>query len=71
MKRLSLIIACAVFMALPVTAKVWKAEKLDKLKVLLEKYNYLVIPNTFDAVDKTLVQLCKVAEKEEKKDAAK
>ena len=49
-----------------------KAEKLDKLKSLLEKYNYLVIPNTFDAVDKTLVQLCKVAEKtEEKKDAAK
>ena len=49
-----------------------KAEKMDKLKALLEKYNYLVIPNTFDAVDKTLVQLCKVAEKqEEKKDAAK
>ena len=49
-----------------------KAEKMEKLKALLEKYNYLVIPNTFDAVDKTLVQLCKVAEKqEEKKEATK
>lgn len=45
MKRLSLIIACAVFMALPATAKVWKAEKLDKCDPYMKAqggYGYLI-----------------------------
>ena len=48
-----------------------KKEKIEKLGALLQKYNYLVIPNTFDSVDKTLVQLCKEIPQEKKTDAPK
>lgn len=48
-----------------------KSEKIAKLSTLLNKYDYLVIPNTFDAVDKTLVQLCKVIENKDKTEPAK
>ena len=41
-----------------------KAEKTKALDSRMAKYDYLVIPNAFDAVDRTLVQLCKEAEKE-------
>ena len=41
-----------------------KAEKTRALESRMAKYHYLVIPSAFDAVDRTLVQLCKEAEKE-------
>ena len=45
MKRISLIIICAIFVALPATAKTWKAEKLDKCDPYMKAqggYGYLI-----------------------------